>query len=557
MSATISARNGLVLLAALLPAGAAFAGWEEGQAAWQRRDFAAAAAEYRPLAAEGNAAAKARLGQILFFGLGGVPRDDSEALRLLAAAAEAGDPLGQYGLGIAYLTGRGVPKDVAKALDWLGRAAERGFPESLNTLGELYFNGADVPRDEARGVEYYRRAAEKGFPPSLEKMAELRWNGRAVPIDRAQAVIDARAAAEAGRTVAQFILGVALLTGEGASKNLPEAANWFRRAADRGHPQAAHNLGAMLAGGNGLAVNLPEGYFWLSVAAERAPGTLAAAYLRDRDGVGSRLSPQDLAQARARLAAWKPVPTGMAGATGPVAGAAPSPANVPSPRERAAPPAFPGNGGGGRMATGTGFIVGRDGTVLTNAHVVESCRSISVTPADGQESPASLQAKNTGDDLAALKTGLRPDEVARFRADRPLRSGDEVVAIGFPLSSLLSREANVTAGVISAMAGLRGDARHYQITAPVQKGNSGGPLSDMSGTVVGVVSSKLNAMKIAGQTGDLPQNINFAIKADVARRFLDDNSIRYETAAAGPVGSAADVGERIKRVTVFIQCRID
>jgi len=553
MMAGKSVRTILAVLAGLLPAGATYAGWEEGQAAWQRRDFAAAAAEYRPLAAEGNASAMARLGQILFLGLGGVPRDDAEALRLLTAAADSGDPLGQHWLGSAYLTGRGVPKDTAKALVWLDRAADRGLPESLNTLGELYFNGADVPRDEARGVDYFRRAAEKGYPPSLEKMAELRWNGRAIPIDRAQAVIDARTAAAAGRPVAQFILGVALLTGEGGSKNPAEAANWFRRAADRGHPQAAHNLGAMLATGNGVATNLPEGYFWLSVGADRAPANLKASYLRDRDGVGARLSPQDLALARSKLAGWKPASSGQSGTVPTMVGVSPSESEKPP----AASPGIGGSGGRGRMATGTGFVVGHDGTVLTNAHVVESCRSISVTPSDGQEVPASLLAKNTTDDLAVLKTSLRGDEVARFRADRPLRSGDEVVVIGFPLSSLLSREANITAGVISAMAGLRGDVRQYQITAPVQKGNSGGPLADMSGTVVGVVSSKLNAMKIAGQTGDLPQNINFAIKADVARRFLDDNRVRYETAAAGPVGSAADVGERIKRVTVFIQCRID
>jgi len=556
MGKTFSVRSGLAILAALLPAGAAFAGWDEGQAAWQRRDYAAAAAQYRPLADEGNPAAKARLGQILFYGLGGVPRDDAEALRLLTSAAEAGDPLGQHALGTAYLIGRGVPKDSAKALDWLGRAADRGYPESLNSLGELYLTGTGVPRDEARGVEYYRRAAEKGYPPSLEKMAELRWNGRGVPMDRAQAVADARPAAEAGRTLAQFILGVALLTGEGGAKNLPEAAVWFRRAAERGHPQAAHNLGAMLASGNGLAINLPEAYFWLSVGAERAPETLKAAYLRDRDGIASRLSPQDLAQVRSRLAAWKPV---QGGAFGPASAERdqPSSASAAMPRDRTTPPAAPGAGGRGRMATGTGFIIGRDGTVLTNAHVVESCRSISVTSADGEAIAATLQAKTGGDDLAVLKTGLRVDEIARFRADRPLRSGDEVVVIGYPLSSLLSREANVTAGVISAMAGLKGDPRHYQITAPVQKGNSGGPLADMSGAVVGVVSSKLNAMKIAGQTGDIPQNINFAIKADIARRFLDGNAIRYETAPVGPVGSVADVGEKIKRVTVFIQCRLD
>ena len=107
------------------------------------------------------------------------------------------------------------------------------------------------------------------------------------------------------------------------------------------------------------------------------------------------------------------------------------------------------------------------------------------------------------------------------------------------------------------MNGMRGDPRHYQITAPVQKGNSGGPLIDMGGNIVGIVTSKLNAMKIADKTGDLPQNINFAIKADLARSYLDSNGITYQTAPSTTQLSVADVGERIKRVTVFIECRIE
>jgi S1-C subfamily serine protease len=195
--------------------------------------------------------------------------------------------------------------------------------------------------------------------------------------------------------------------------------------------------------------------------------------------------------------------------------------------------------------------------VLTNAHVIEQCRTISIKAADGPALVASLAAKDAGNDLALLRTSLRGSDIARFREDRPLRSGDDVVVVGYPLSSLLSREANVTSGVISAMAGIHGDVRHYQITAPVQKGNSGGPLVDTSGNVIGIVSSKLNAMKIAGQTGDLPQNINFAIKSELARKFLESYSVTYATGQANAPMSAADVGERIKRVTVFIECKLN
>ena len=72
------------------------------------------------------------------------------------------------------------------------------------------------------------------------------------------------------------------------------------------------------------------------------------------------------------------------------------------------------------------------------------------------------------------------------------------------------------------------DARMIQISAPVQPGNSGGPLLDSSGRVIGVVNSKLNEIAYAKATGDLPQNVNFAIKANVAMNFLDAHSVPYE-----------------------------
>jgi len=94
-----------------------------------------------------------------------------------------------------------------------------------------------------------------------------------------------------------------------------------------------------------------------------------------------------------------------------------------------------------------------------------------------------------------------------------------------------------------------------QITAPVQAGNSGGPVLDQSGRVVGVVVSKLNALRIAAVTGDVPQNVNFAINGSIAREFLETHGIQLENAVTTPVASATvDVAERAKRYTLLIEC---
>ncbi|MBI3444592.1 MAG: SEL1-like repeat protein [Magnetospirillum sp.] len=543
---TTTSRLRIVLAAAALAISVtpAFAGYDEGLTAYQRRDWANAQKEFRPLAEQGNAAAQARLGHMLFEGLGG-PRDDVQALKLLNAAAIAGDPIAQHWLASAYFLGRAVPKDVGLALVWFGRAADKDQPESIHALAEIHFNGIGVNRDESKGIEFFTRAANLGWAASRERLAQFNWDGRAMPTDKAKALDFARQAS--GRPIAQFILGLGTLTGEGGTaKDPPQAAQWFRKAADQGHPQSQHNLGAMLVNGMGVPKSLNEGYFWLALGAERAPANLKQSYEKERDAVGAKLPQPEIDAARQRIAMWKPVGGGPQIAQAPaVAAAQPN-----APRSLQPAPA-------GKISSGSGFVVSADGIVLTNAHVVEQCRTISVKTQDGPALISSLLAKDSANDMALLRTSLRLAEVARFREAAPLRSGDAVVVVGYPLSSLLSREANVTAGVISAMAGLHGDPRHYQITAPVQKGNSGGPLTDMSGNVVGIVSSKLNAMKIAGQTGDLPQNINFAIKADMARKFLGDNSVPYQTNGAATQLSVADVGERIKRVTVFVQCQMD
>ena len=91
-------------------------------------------------------------------------------------------------------------------------------------------------------------------------------------------------------------------------------------------------------------------------------------------------------------------------------------------------------------------------------------------------------------------------------SDHPrLALGQSVVAVGYPLQGLLASSLNVTSGTVSALAGLGDDSRHVQITAPVQPGNSGGPLFDQGGNVIGVVTSKLNVLAIAAAVGDVPR----------------------------------------------------
>ena len=93
-----------------------------------------------------------------------------------------------------------------------------------------------------------------------------------------------------------------------------------------------------------------------------------------------------------------------------------------------------------------------------------------------------------------------------------------------------------------------------QISAPVQKGNSGGPVLDSAGNVVGVVVSKLDALRIARATGDIPQNVNFAVSAGTARAFLDSEGVAYATAPSDKPRAPEDVAAAARKFTVLVEC---
>ncbi len=207
-----------------------------------------------------------------------------------------------------------------------------------------------------------------------------------------------------------------------------------------------------------------------------------------------------------------------------------------------------------RNVSGTGFFVSAQGHVLTNHHVVNGCKTLHASLVGNTPVEAKVLASDARNDLALLKTDLKPSSVPPFRPRAKL--GENVYVFGFPLSGLLTSSGNFTIGNITANAGLGDDTSRVQISAPVQPGNSGGPLLDRSGNIVGVVVAKLNVLKTAQATqGDLAQNVNFAIKSSIAATFLETNNLAPPATAYTTQLEATDIAERAKAFTVHVRCR--
>ena len=204
--------------------------------------------------------------------------------------------------------------------------------------------------------------------------------------------------------------------------------------------------------------------------------------------------------------------------------------------------------------TGTGFVISSNGHIVTNNHVIDGCVGDIQGNLTG-ESASTLRIVSADElnDLALLQISKTFAEPAKIRASA-IHPGDAVIAIGYPFHGLLTSDFTVTAGIVSSLSGLLNDTRYLQISAGVQSGNSGGPLLDTSGNVVGVVAAKINAIRFAKATGDLPENINFAIKTGAVRDFLDNSAVSYQTADSGQERKTADIAAKARAYTMLISC---
>jgi len=208
-----------------------------------------------------------------------------------------------------------------------------------------------------------------------------------------------------------------------------------------------------------------------------------------------------------------------------------------------------------KSQTGTGFVISASGHVVTNQHVVDGCVGDINGNLSGQPQVVlRLVSSDETNDLALLQAPTPFKDVATIR-EKPVHPGDSVVAIGFPLHGLLTSDFTVTTGIVSSLSGILNDTRYLQISAAVQQGNSGGPLLDSAGAVAGMVAAKLNALKFAKATGDLPENVNFAIKTGALRDFLDNSVVAYQMADAKQELKTSEIASGARAFTLLISCK--
>lgn len=205
-------------------------------------------------------------------------------------------------------------------------------------------------------------------------------------------------------------------------------------------------------------------------------------------------------------------------------------------------------------STGTGIVVDREGLVLTNEHVVRQCDAFEVIRESNRILKATLRTSDAARDLALLAVNEHFPVAAVMRTDATPKLGEAVTIVGYPLISMLSAQPNVGFGHVNSILGLRGDVTQMQIDVSIQRGNSGGPVFDEAGNVIGVVVSKLNALKLAQRTGDLAQNINFAIRGDVVRSFLESNNVKFASSSATTKLENTETASRGASVTALVRC---
>lgn len=197
-----------------------------------------------------------------------------------------------------------------------------------------------------------------------------------------------------------------------------------------------------------------------------------------------------------------------------------------------------------RSGSGSGFFVSRLGHVVTNAHVVNNCERITVGDSANNQSSVALVSTDKRNDLALLKLGSLETasagtkslvrnlglKVMPHASEGLLRSqdvvlGENVLVAGFPFGNIYSSSIKVTGGMVSAVRGLGDDTGQFQLDAAVQSGNSGGPIYDANGNIVGVVVAQLNKLKVAKAIGSFPENVNFGIKASTVWQFLTSSGL--------------------------------
>jgi TPR repeat protein len=415
---------------------------------------------------------------------------DGKQFKEIKAKAEAGDADSEYQLGFRYCNGEDVPKDFAKAVKWFRKAAEQSNVQAETALGYCYAMGQGVAKEQTEAAKWYRKAAEQSFAP------------------------------------AEFNLGNCYANGQGVAKDDAEAVKWYRKAAEQNFAQAQISLGLSYALGQGVAKDYVESYKW----------TLLAASQGDKDAketmtvLESNMSREQIAEGEKVARNFKP---------------------------RLAPSAEPDTSSTGiaqprPQSSGTGFFITEDGYLITNEHVAGSEAQVRLVTKEGLIS-AKVVKVDAANDLALLKAEGKFAALPVAKS-RTMKLGSTVATLGFPNMGLQGFAPKFARRKIGPLPGPQDDARYFQISVPVQPGNSGGALVDERGNVIGVLSAMLSMKAALATSGAFPQSVSYAVKSSFLLGFLESVP---EIAAKLKEPNAKDmkfddVVERAKEATVLV-----
>ncbi|MDX9994583.1 MAG: tetratricopeptide repeat-containing serine protease family protein [Rhodocyclaceae bacterium] len=505
----------------------------------RQRDRAKAVEWLEKAAKQNHPDALVRLGRLYDDG-NGVMRDKWVAFQNFMRAAELGNADAQFEVGLRYF--QGAPQDPQ------GKCTHRYLSDDPNYGKGNYFDKFDAPfcladKNVAAAVEWWQKAAAQGNWTAQFNLAGLYRSGEGVAKDSYLAYTLYEAVAKLAEKKdgfiplaafdAQAVLGAMYSVGEGVPKDDAKAVEWYQRAASSGQASAQQNLGVAYLRGEGVATDNVLAYAWSNLAGGQ--GKEGAG--KNRDIAARRMTPAEIAEAQRLSSGWK-VGVLLARESG-SAGSGKQPATT---------------GSLAKKGTGTAFIVNAAGHAITNHHVVDGCTEVR---AEGRDGVVKVVTSDVVNDLAQLQIPGVPSAQATIASDpAKLRQGEDIVVFGFPLNAVLSSGGNLTPGVVSALTGLGNNTNQIQITAPIQPGSSGSPVINKKGEVVGVVAMKLSDSKMAKATGQVGQNVNFAVSGQTLKTFLDTHKVEYRSGGMFSFGgkNTADLADEARKWTLVVEC---
>jgi S1-C subfamily serine protease len=202
-------------------------------------------------------------------------------------------------------------------------------------------------------------------------------------------------------------------------------------------------------------------------------------------------------------------------------------------------------------SSGSGFAVSYAGHYVTNYHVIESCDEVQINQ-DGERKSTIVITRDEVNDLALIKADLTPSAILSISNNNP-QLLSEIYAAGFPYGNSLSTSIKVTRGIVSSLVGLGNNSSEFQIDAAIQPGNSGGPIVDSRGSLIGVAVASLDQQAILERFGSIPQNTNFGIKSNVLGNLLSSNNVSIQLPITEEL-TPVELGQLLTDATVYISC---